>query len=127
MKTWKNILRNTKLALIHQLKEKDKTIYPELHKEFFAHINKSLDDFLEISDIRDLVEFCVEEENKLFICRITKFVEVSKQHKLQVHPIICSLHNHYPVKYILFIYHTQRNYRMLHLEKSDQQSNQRQL
>ena len=51
------------MALIHQLKEKDEAIYPELHKEFFAHINKSLDDFLEIGGIRYLVEFCVEEEN----------------------------------------------------------------
>ena len=41
--------------------------------------------------------------------------------------IICSLQNCNPVRYILFIYHTQRNYSMLHLEKSDQLNNQRQL
>ena len=51
-KTWKKTLRNTKMALIHQLKEKDKAIYSQLHKDFLAHITKSLDDFLEISDIR---------------------------------------------------------------------------
>ena len=41
------------------LKEKDKAIYSELHKEFFTHITKSLDDFLEMSDIRDLAQFLV--------------------------------------------------------------------
>ena len=70
------------MALMHQLKEKDKAIYSKLHKEFFTHITKSLDDFLKISDIRDLVQFFIEEENKLFNCRITKFVKVSEQHKL---------------------------------------------
>ena len=43
------------MALIHQLKEKDKAIYSQLYKEFFTHITKSLDNFLEINDIRDLV------------------------------------------------------------------------
>ena len=55
MKTWKNTLRNTEMTLMHQLKEKDKAIYFELHKKFFAHITKSLDDFLKNSDICDLV------------------------------------------------------------------------
>ena len=40
------------MTLMHQLKEKDKAIYSQLHKDFLAHITKSLDDFLEISDIR---------------------------------------------------------------------------
>ena len=71
------------MALMHQLKEKDKAIYSQLHKEFFTHITKSLDNFLEINDIRDLVQFFVEEENKLFNRRIAKFVKVSEQHKLQ--------------------------------------------
>ena len=71
------------MALMHQLNEKDKAIYSELHKEFFKHITRSLDYFLEISDICDLVQFFVEAENKLFNRRITKFVKVSKQHKLQ--------------------------------------------
>ena len=83
MKTWKNTLKNTEMALMHQLKEKDKAIYSELHKKFFTHITKPLDNFLEISDTRDLVQFFVEEENKLFNRRITKFVKVSEQHKLQ--------------------------------------------
>ena len=83
MKTWKKTLRNTKMALMHQLKEKDKAIYSQLHKEFFTHITKSLDNFLEINDIRDLVQFFVEEENKLFNRRIAKFVKLSEQHKLQ--------------------------------------------
>ena len=41
------------------LKGKDKYIYSELHKEFFTHITKSLNDFLEVSDIRDLGQFLV--------------------------------------------------------------------
>ena len=80
MKTWKNTLRNAKVVLMHQLKEKDKAIYSELHKEIFTDITKSLDDFLEISDICDLAQFLIEEENKLFDPRITKFVKVSKHH-----------------------------------------------
>ena len=80
MKTWKNTLRNAKVVLMHQLKEKDKAIYSELHKEIFTDITKSLDDFLEISDICDLAQFLIEEENKLFNPRITKFVKVSKHH-----------------------------------------------
>ena len=51
---------------MHQLKEKDKAIYSQLRKEFFTHITKSLDDFLEISDIRGLVQCFGDEENKLF-------------------------------------------------------------
>ena len=82
--TWKNTLRNAEMALMHQLKEKDKAIYSQLHNEFFTHITKSLDDSFEISDIRDLVQFFVEEENQLFNHRITTFVKVSEQqHKLQ--------------------------------------------
>ena len=50
---------------------------------FFTHITKLLDDFLEMSDIRNLAQLLVEEENKLFNRRITKFVKVSEQHKLQ--------------------------------------------
>ena len=38
---------------------------------------------MEISDIPDLVQFFVEEENKLFNRRITKFVKVFKEHKLK--------------------------------------------
>ena len=48
-----------------------------------THITKSLDDFLEISDIRNLVQLFVEEENKLFNRRITESPKVSKAHKLQ--------------------------------------------
>ena len=51
--------------------------------KILTHITKSLDDFLEISDIRNLVQLFVEEENKLFNRRITKFVKVFEQHKLQ--------------------------------------------
>ena len=83
MKIWKNTLRNTEMGFMPQLKEKDKAINSQLHKELFTHITKSLDDFLEISDIRDLVQFFVEKEYKLFNRRITKFVKVSEQHKLQ--------------------------------------------
>ena len=83
MKTWKNTLRNTEIGLMHQLKEQNKAIYSQLHKESFTHITKSLDAFLEISDIRDLVQFFVEKKNKLFNRRITTFVKVSEQHKLQ--------------------------------------------
>ena len=68
---------------MHQLKEQNKAIYSQLHKESFTHITKSLDAFLEISDIRDLVQFFVEKKNKLFNRRITTFVKVSEQHKLQ--------------------------------------------
>ena len=123
MKTWKNTLKNTEMGLMHQLKEKDKAINSQLHKEFFTHITKSLDDFFEITDIRDLVQFFAEKENKLFNRRITKFVKVPEQHKLQ------DLRNHMliTVSYILFIYRTQRNYSILHLEKNDQLNNQRQL
>ena len=52
-------------------------------QRIFTHITKSLYDFLEISDIPDLVQLFVEEENKLFNGRITKFVKVFEQHKLQ--------------------------------------------
>ena len=76
----KNTLTNSKVALMHQLKEKDKAIYSELHKEIFTDITKSLDDFLEISDICDFAQFLIEEENKLFNPRITKFVKVSEHH-----------------------------------------------
>ena len=65
---------------MHQLKEKDKAIYSELHKEIFTDITKSLDDFLEISNICDFARFLIEEKNKLFNPRITKFVKVSKHH-----------------------------------------------
>ena len=68
------------MALMHQLKEKDKAIYSELHKEIFTDITKSLDDFLEISNICDFARFLIEEENKLFNPRITKFVKVSEHH-----------------------------------------------
>ena len=83
MEIWKNTLRNTEMTLMHQLKEKDEGIYSELRKMFFTHATKLLDDFLEMIDIRDLAQLLVEEENKLFNRRITKFVNVSEQHKLQ--------------------------------------------
>ena len=64
----------------------------------------SFDNFLNITEIHDLFQFLVEEENKLFNRRITNFVKVSEQHKLQdLPPIIFSLQNHYPVSYILFV------------------------
>ena len=64
----------------------------------------SFDNFLNITEIRDLFQFLVEEENKLFNLRITNFVKVSEQHILQdLPPIIFSLQNHYSVNYILFV------------------------
>ena len=88
------------------LKGKDKYIYSELHKEFFTHITKFLNDFLEMSDIRDLGQFLVQEENKLFNRRITTFVKVSEQPKLQdllnhvliTEPLSSELHSTYFIK-----------------------------
>ena len=65
-------------------------------KKIFTHSTKSLNYFLEIGGIRDLVQLFAEEENKVFNRRITKFVKVSKQHKLQY------LRNHKLIKEPLF-------------------------
>ena len=36
---WKSILKDAELTLMHELKEKNNTIYSELHNDFFRKIN----------------------------------------------------------------------------------------
>ena len=85
----KDIYGDFQICISVPLKEKDKAIYSQPHKDFLAHITKSLDDFLEISDIRDLVQFFVEEENKSFNRRITKFVKYPNNTNYKIYAIIC--------------------------------------
>ena len=65
IKIWQNKVINTEIALIHQLKEKNKTIFSELHKEICKHITNSLDNFLENSNTRDIAQFFVKEERNI--------------------------------------------------------------
>ena len=60
-------------------KEKDVVIHSELYSDFFDQIKKFLSNSISISDIRDLVEKFMVEENPLFNRRITKFIKVVKQ------------------------------------------------
>ena len=69
---WKSILKDIELALMHELKEKNNTIYFELHNDFFRNINESIDNGIDINSVRDLVQHFIDMENQLFNRRITK-------------------------------------------------------
>ena len=64
---------------MHELKEKNNTIYFELHNDFFSKINESNDNGIDISIVRGLVQHFIDMENQLFNRRITKFMKVSIQ------------------------------------------------
>ena len=72
---WESILKEAELTLMHVLKEKNNTIYFELHNDFFfKKINESIDNDIDINIVRDLVQHFIDMKNQLFNRRTAKLI-----------------------------------------------------